>query len=79
MSENPFEGLVDLLLPSWAESRSLIESVNIGAKNRKLARWKVKVPKTVQPGKYQFTAQVHGNAFDKRVRVEKIGVIEVRA
>jgi hypothetical protein len=77
MSDNPVDGHLIISGPSWTQPLN-IEKINVGARSRNLVKWKLKVPRNVQPGKYNLTIELAGAAFDQPISLRTTEMVEVR-
>ena len=77
LANNPFVGLLRITAP-WVDEMVFVEKVNVGAKSRKLVKWKLKVPNNVQSGKYRLNMELLGDAFDQPVSLRTTEMVEVR-
>jgi hypothetical protein len=81
LSEHPFAGTLVIYPPrGWAGAGQAVVStdINLGGLSRKVFNLSVRVPNGAQPGKYQFTTELTGAAFDEPVRVWTKSVLEVK-
>lgn len=80
LSTDPFVGWVEARPPRWPGDQAdrLIEEITVAPGKRHVLRWNLSVPKQVLPGRYEFSGEVSGWAFNRRGKVYTNGVIQVK-